>query len=495
MRNIARKISVGATVLTFIVALSSLASCAYPTRNYPLDVPMSKAPYRWGKLEHLALGDTLVIVSASGGGTRATALTMAVLRGMEQVKLPAGNRLTDEVDVISSVSGGSVAAADFALYGAAGFDDLENNFVRKDGIAAMLEGFLNPVRLAQTSTNSRERIDTLIDYLDSTLFHDKTMGALADGKVHPYLVLNAGDMVEGTPFAMTQDNFDLLCSDVSKTKISTAVAASAAFPVALSPVTLTNYSPCATQRPSAGWPPPWVEDATGTAWYDNEEYAVRGRVAAAYMQGASGSHPKKFIHLLDGGIADNLGVMEPYRMLATTEVSPSFLNRIGSGEIKKIIFVLVNARSAASSSLDQSQATPGIVDMLLGTIDAGIDRTAMGNKERVRQLLRDAFAEQARIETKAGETEEAKNLTDISNNTFLISIDFDAIENAGCRAAYHSIPTSWTLKSEQVDAILKIGPALLQADPDFPKVLAATGGSLAAPLPKVDTACKALSAT
>lgn len=490
-----KRLTIGASTLAAAAILLSMMSCAYPTRNYPLEVSLSKAPYRYARLVHPPLSDTLVIVTASGGGVRATALAMAVLKGMQNIKLPAGDRLSDEVDIISSVSGGSVAAADFALYGTAGFDDLERKFIRHDGIGALLWNFLNPVDLAETSTNSRERIDTLIDYLDSSLFHDRTMAAMLDGKPHPYLILNAGDMVEGTPFAITQDNFDLLCSDVSETKLSTAVAASAAFPVALSPVTLVNYSPCAVQRPSAAWPPVWIENATDTKWADDEEYVARGRAAASYMAGNTGSHPTKFIHLLDGGIADNLGVIEPYRMLATTETDPSFLNHLANGDIKKIVFILINARSAPQSSLDASQATPGVVDMLLGTIDAGIDRTTMGNKERLRQLLKEAFAAQAVKFQQMGETDAAKNLTAAANNMFLASVDFDAIADNSCRIGFHSIPTSWTLKPEQIDAILKIGPALLYQDDEFTGAVAALGGKPEHAPPGVKEACAALPPT
>lgn len=511
-----RNVSVSAAkALAFGAALLSLAACAYPTRNYPLDVPLSQAPYRRANFVQPSLKDTLVIVTASGGGSRATALTMSVLQGMANVKLDSGGHLSDEIDVLSSVSGGSVAAADFALYGTGRFDELEDNFLKRDGVGHLAWNILNPVGLASYSTNARERIDALIDYFDATLFHDATMGSLLGGK-HPYLVLNAGDMVEGTPFALTQDNFDLLCSDLAKTKISTAVAASAAFPVALSPVTLTNYSPCPMQPQS--WPPGWVRlgtDQTGDAWHLNPENATRARVAAAYASGAT----KRYIHLLDGGIADNLGVIEPWRMLSTREVKPSFLPDIQAGRIKKIVFIVIDARSAPASGLDGSQATPGAVDMLLGTIDAGIDRTAMGNKARLHSLLVDTFNEQAESDSaeagelrrqaddaaKSGDAAQAAKLRKIADemdvtaahwqtvkeNTFLVPVDFDAIGPDACRLAYHSIPTSWTLKDAQVDDLLKMGKALLAKELALTDSLNAIKGSFEQQPETVEQVCKA----
>ncbi len=483
--------------LAFVLLLGALGlgACAYPTRNAPIQTLSTDYGYRWNRLPADDLPGTLVIVTASGGGTRAAALELGVLRGMQQVELPSGKRLVDEVDVISSVSGGSVTAAYFALKGSKGFDDLENNFIRKNGIDALLKAILNPVQVARLSTPSRERIDLLIDYFDSTLFHKEKMGALQeplDGSRRPFLVLNAADMVEGTPFPLTQSTFDLLCSDVSKLKLSTAVAASAAFPVAFSPVTLKNYSRCPAQAGRA-WPPAWVADAAedpteGTAWYDNPDAVNRARVAKAYAEGTAAPHPKAYIHLLDGGIADNLGVTEPLRMLATTELDPSFINAIGSGKITRIVFVTINARSAVSSKLDAKPDTPGIFDMLMGSVGASVDRAALGAGQRLRALLESEFALFAR-EQEGVNPDMARRFAYIIQNTSLISIDFDAIPKADCRLAYHSIGTSWTNSKAEIDALLKVGPALLAGDPEFPHLLALTGGRLAEPLPTLHDAC------
>ena len=49
-------------------------------------------------------------------------------------------------------------------------------------------------------------------------------------------------MTLGARFEFTQDQFDLLCSDLSTVPVARAVAASSAFPILLSPLTLHNYS-------------------------------------------------------------------------------------------------------------------------------------------------------------------------------------------------------------------------------------------------------------
>jgi NTE family protein len=476
---------------------AALAACSYPIRNDAIG-PGSGPQYEWGSLAPGDLQDTLVVVTASGGGTRATALTMSVLRAMDKIKLASGASLADEIDILSSVSGGSVTAGYFALYGAAGLPTLEKNFVRQDGMRAIIAEGLNPVGLALLATPSKERIDLFVDYLDRQLFHDVTFEKLVERKRRPYLILNAADMVEGTPFPFTQYTMDLLCSDLTKMKLSTAVAASAAFPVALSPITLKNYRTAKNEPPCPVRKPGWLKPAEGTSWYLDPPRVAWQRTASAYADGQ-----KKFIHLLDGGIADNLGVSEPYRLLTSDDVDPPFKQNILSGKIKKIVFIMINARSFAPSDLDDSQATPGALSMLTASIGSSIDRATFGTSERIRSLLTDRFRGMADdIEHEANRPgrpmrdvllRQAANFRTVAQNTQFVTVDFDAIADPKCRRAFHGIATSWTLPGNQLDALNAMGEGLLAQDPSFPAALRAVNAlPFDQPLITVDQACTLL---
>lgn len=480
------------TWLAALSLLSATAGCAYPVRNEAI-VDTSRPTYQWSTLSPDVLPDTLVIVTASGGGTRATALTMSVLRAMDKVRLPSGRSLADEIDILSSVSGGSVAAAYFALHGSAGLPTLEKNFVRQDGMRALIAQGLNPFSLALLATPSKERIDLLVDYLDRQLFNNVTFETLAAQKRRPYLILNAADMVEGTTFPFTQYTMTLLCSDLTTMKVSTAVAASAAFPVALSPITLKNYRPC-----EAVGKPLWLKAAQSTSWYLDPPRVAWQRTASAYADGQ-----KRFIHLLDGGIADNLGVSEPYRLLTTDDVSPNFTQYISDGKIRKIVFVMINARSFAPSDLDNSQATPGVLSMLTASIGSSIDRATFSTAERIRSLLTERFRGMADdIEREANRPgrpmrdvllKQAANFRTVATNTQFITVDFDAIADRNCRNAFHSIQTSWALSDNQLDGLDAMGEALLAQDPAFPAAMRAVNAlPPAQPLKTVDQACAIL---
>lgn len=476
----------GATLLISLM----LGACGYPIRNQSLEkedrppndpyVVTNKA-YDWSALAPDPDAETLLIVTASGGGSRAAGLALGTLGALATIPAAKGGSLADQIDIISSVSGGSVTAAYFALKGSAGLPTLESDFLRQDIITDLVIDGLNPVSLARLSLPSRERIDVLIDLFDDRLFKGSHFSDLASQPRRPYLILNAADMVEGSPFPFTQYTFDLLCSDLSAFSLSTAVAASAAFPVAFSPVTLKNYwapgsKPCPIPRP-----PQWVPLAERTTWHSNPSRQARGRIADAYTRGK-----KAYIHLLDGGIADNLGVAEPYRLLTTNDVVPNLARQIESGRIKRVIFIMINARSFKESALDDSPETPGALSMLLSSISSSIDRASFGTAERLRNLMEIEWggyslkAANNRRESERKKDWEGAELQsrierqfrNLAEQSAFLSVEFDAIPDADCRRKMQTIPTSWSLTGQQVDATIAMGRALLLANPDGKKLLA-----------------------
>jgi len=87
----------------------------------------------------------VVLMTFSGGGSRAAALAESVLRELSQTSYAASDGphvLTEDVKLISSVSGGSVTAAWFGLRRGPGhwdgdLDGLRNDFLTKDNMAAL----------------------------------------------------------------------------------------------------------------------------------------------------------------------------------------------------------------------------------------------------------------------------------------------------------------------------------------------------------------------
>ena len=127
-------------------------------------------------------GDVFMILAFSGGGTRAAALSLGVLEELRDTTVVidgAPTRLLDEVDTISSVSGGSFTSAYYGLYGERTFEDFRGDFLTRNIEGDLVRGLFNPLRWF----SSKGRTEMAVDLYDKHVFHDATFADMqrADG--------------------------------------------------------------------------------------------------------------------------------------------------------------------------------------------------------------------------------------------------------------------------------------------------------------------------
>jgi NTE family protein len=299
----------------------------------------------------------------------------------------------------------------------------------------------------------------------------------------PYVVLNAADMASGSVFSFNQDQFDLICADLAALKIADAVSASAAFPVALSPLTLKNHAPCDAQRNAplvdisgwqteSGWPEPKrivvdraAKTIDGVNYPEAENLARfrRGTVALTYL---NRDNKKDFVQLLDGGIADNLALTLPLTLLTSQSESPSFLSWVNSRKADKLLLVVVNARGQADNNLGKRARPPGTTDTLMTAIGTPIDATSFQLLGKLDLLVNNRFKPKS-----------------------VVLIDFDLITDPDCRAYFHHMATSWTLGRQDVDDLIALGTAMVLQSPSYQAFVAALGGTVPAPQLSVEQIC------
>jgi NTE family protein len=227
-----------------------LPGCATRFMNQPLAAGQGNVERR--AVDVSDVERPLILVAISGGGSRAAALGWVVLRELRHYRYTstdgASRPLVDDIAVISSVSGGSVIAAHFALNGSQGLDSFERDFLAPDNTRTLVSGALNPANWGQSRSDLVERL------LDRQLFKNKTFASL-NQRGKPYLILNATDMASGEVFAFTPQRFDDVCSDLDSQAISIGVAAS------------SRRSPFATTRPITALAGPYhlgsTDDCTG----------------------------------------------------------------------------------------------------------------------------------------------------------------------------------------------------------------------------------------
>ena len=118
-----------------------------PPNNKPVAQMDINSGYRVLGKDNKPLGDHHVLLAFSGGGTRAAALSYGVLQELRDTRVDSKGeqvRLLDEVDLISSVSGGSFTSAYYGLYGDDIFTHYENDFLRKSVQSSLISNLLSP---------------------------------------------------------------------------------------------------------------------------------------------------------------------------------------------------------------------------------------------------------------------------------------------------------------------------------------------------------------
>lgn len=466
-----------------------LAGCATRFENHPLAKGQDNQERR--TVDVSRDGQPLILVAISGGGSRAAALGWVVLRELRQFHYQAADGssrpLIDDIAVISSVSGGSVIAAHFALGGVQELDRFEPDFLALDNTRTLVGLALNPANWGASRSHLVEQL------FDRQLFRNKTFKQLNQpGK--PYLILNATDMASGEVFAFTPQRFDDICSDLDAQAISTGVAASAAVPVVFTPIAFQNYSAehCA-DRPA----PPWIKRRLQGRYapYLNLDTFKLARYANDLRHGPDSYRDIDYLYFLDGGLADNLAVHGLLEAVTSPYAAPivapaasatgrpgTILEAINKGRVGKVAVILVNARTDPGNDIYRSADTPGIVGMISSVASLPIDATSSSVHAQLEVLLAQLNAAGGGNAGAAGDPK----FTGL--RVYNVEIDFDQLlsndpEQRALRDQANAIPTLWTISKPHLEVIQKAGTLLLHQHPCFQRLL----GDLRIPADFIDT--------
>ena len=451
------RLRAGLNVVGLTVGLALVANVVAGCAHAPVNVPLARSDPAAGYRFQTALGQSdrsglMVALFFSGGGTRAAAFSYGVLRELAATRIAGDRRMLDEVTTINAVSGGSFTAAYYCLYGDRIFTDYETLFLKRDIQGALLHGWLSPSNSFRLYSPNFGRSDLAAEYYDELLFHGATFGDLAKtGPTRPFLVINATNISTSTPVQFTQDQFDLIGSDLSRYPVSRAVAASSAVPLVFSPITLKNY---ADRVPAAD---AFLLQSTGASDVFASYRAALTETSLSYRDVTK----QPYIHLMDGGLADNLSLRNLLDSVTLYGGWDAVLDRLRKGGITKLAIIVVNAAVEEKQDWAQTEETPGFRTVIKALSNSLINRTT---KETV-TLVEDRLAlwQAQRAAQRAAPDDQPK--------IFFIRVDFHASQDPAERAFFDSIPTSLTLPPETTDRLIQGGERLLRESPAYQSLL------------------------
>jgi NTE family protein len=401
--------------------------------------------------------DSLLFVAAfSGGGTRASTLAFGALRELANQQIVwegKKKRLLDELDLIHALSGGTFTGGYYALFRDQLFHDFEHRFLRKDWDSELRERILrSPSNWIRLWSPYFGRAHIMAELLNEALFEQKTYGDLAALHQRPMLIIHASDMATLSRFEFTQFQFDFICSDLSQLPIADASAASAALPLVLSPISFRNFS-----NKCQYVAPPWLEQAKR----GGRVGAQRANELLSYLD----AEKRPYIHLLDGGLSDNLalrGIIEGSGVQGSFE---KLLIAAGVKNVRKLVILAVNAETSPDVMEFRSDHIPVLSKAMSSLIDIPINRYSFDTTTLINMGVEKWKAELKYKPRPAGSpwAEDAE--------IYFINASLSEIEDPDERIALMKIPTTLYLKDEQIDRLVLAASRLIRGNKEFQRLM------------------------
>lgn len=470
-------------------ALLVLGGCATRPVNPPITHADPGTGYRFvTRQPYFKDPETLLILAFSGGGTRAAAFSYGVLEFLRRTEIVRANgekvRLLDAVGIITGVSGGSFTALAYGLYGDKLFADYEQRFLKRNVQGEIVARFFNPIHWGNLWWSRWGRSELAADLYDEILFNGATFADLDRGN-GPLILASATDVSTGARLVFDQNVFDTMCSDLGAVRLSRAAAASSAVPVVLTPVTLNNYGGTCNHTT-----PAWLQSLTGPAGPPRTAARTQREINSriAFADGAN----RPYIHLVDGGVSDNVGMRSVLSVLEVMEA----LQRAGVSTpfdgTRRIVVFVVNSVSSPRTRWDESETPPGMVSALLQASSVPIDYYSYEAVE----LLKDKAARWQSLrrlrQSKAFKDSEdpaiADELKGPEVEIFVIDVSFAALKDKAEFDYLNGLPTSFVLPAEAVDRLRAAAGEIIMNSPDFQRVLKEGGSRLVPETPLRDSA-------
>lgn len=447
-----------ARALLLVITMLTVAGCAARIWNQPIEKLDPSDAYVFRSRLPVNADDTFIVLAFSGGGTRSAAFAYGVLEKFRDTEIMIDGqqrRLLDEVDVITSVSGGSFTAAYYGLFGDRIFTDFEARFLRRDTQAELYSQLLNPLNLTKLAAGDFNRSDLAAQWFDRELFEHKTFADISRNNL-PFVIINASDLNNGTTFSFIQQQFDFLCSSLTGYPVANSVAASSAVPVAFATISLRNYEDC-TQRHGT-----WVDQALAEDSPLDRRYGV-ARALERY------SRPDRMpvVRLVDGGVTDNLGVrgsmMSPVAQYGNVPDMAGAFTAQQLASVRNVLVVVANAQVYDEYPWSRDGSEPGIFASGSAAFDAAL---GILNTETA-SLAKQGFEMwEQRINALRGDDTPPVSV-------YFSVLTFNQISDLGERDYFDALPTALKLESQAVDSVRGLAGRLLDESPEFTKFVKA----------------------
>jgi NTE family protein len=335
----------------------------------------------------------------------------------------------------------------FTLYGERSFATFPDEFLYPDIEAYVWGTFLLPWNWAWIFNPLVGTNDRMTQIYDRLMFHGATFADLYR-RGRPQISINATDIGFGSPFGFLPQTFDVICSDLASLPVARAVAASNGFPVLFGPVTLRNYRGPNCPLPSPVPPEAW-ERAQGN---------LRRRALIENLYRYADARQTPWIHLMDGGISDNLALRVLLNDMLLLDVNT---DRFAAAllPVRRILIISVDGQSAPNPNWPRQRVVSGLGQIISAVTSAQIGAYNIETLIAVESTVYDVVDKLRQMRCRQGPIINGYACGDVAGEVVRVSLsDYPDPE---ARARLVAIRTGLTLPRDQVDALIAAGQTMI----------------------------------
>ena len=199
----------------------------------------------------------------------------------------------------------------------------------------------------------------------------------------------------------------------------------------------------------------------------------RSRMLRTQLLSYQDTKARPYIHLVDGGVADNLGVRSLLDRTLIEGGIRSATRKLPKGVVRKLVLITVNAERDPSERIDETDKVPSTLQV----VDAMLFGTGARATQETLGLLDDIalqWKREVNLAAQDGQSAFAKDA-----QIYVITVNLRDAPEASERTRLLQIPTAFSIPIDDVTRLIQAGRDVLQASPRFKELVQS--------LPQADT--------
>ena len=203
-------------------------------------------------------------------------------------------------------------------------------------------------------------------------------------------------------------------------------------------------------------PPLYLTEERKTSW---------GRRRATELKSYLDSERRPYIHLLDGGLADNIGMRSVLELAEVVDDVEASFHVLGVQKVRKLVFLMVNAETDPDVNQYKLDGVPSLSQVLNSLVDIPINRYSDDTFELLGQAI-----EQWRLQLQRRAQTNTSVFTPDAD-IYFINASLSELEDGEQRTRLMRIPTNLSLTDGEIDQLLLAASTLVRNDKEFQRLL------------------------